>query len=57
MFLILARRRGPVVPCSKPMGGSKFDSAFQLFSGKKVNCLLEVALALRQLNPIYKKVP
>ena len=30
---------------------------FWEFSGKKVNCLLEVALALRQLNPIHKKEP
>ena len=60
----------PWVPCSKPVGGSKVDSVFHPskvdevstrnfweLSGKKVNCLLEVALALRQLNPIHKKGP
>ena len=58
----------PGVPCSKPLGGSKVDSAFHPsrvdktstrnfweLNGKKVNCLLEVAVALRQLNPIHKK--
>ena len=54
-------------PCSKPPGGFKVDSAFHPsevgipgISGNlvvKVNCLLEVALALRQLNPIHKKGP
>ena len=55
-------------PCSKPLGGSKVNSAFHLsevgkmitrniweLSGK--NCFLEVALALRWLNPIHKKRP
>ena len=52
------------------LGGSKVDSAFHAsevdkmstrffweLSGKKVNCLLKVAQALRQLNPIHKKGP
>ena len=52
------------------LGGSKVDSAFHpsevdkmstrsfwKLSGKKVNCLLKVAQALRQSNPIHKKGP
>ena len=57
----------PGVPCSEPLDGSKVDLAFHTsevgkvrtrniweLSGKIVNCLVEVALALRQLNPIDK---
>ena len=59
----------PGVLCSKPLGGSKVDSAFHHSEvGKmstrniwelsdKSNCLHKVALALRQLNPIHKKGP
>ena len=58
----------PGVPFSKPLCGSKVDSAFHPsevnimstgnfweLSVKKVNYLLKVALALKQSNPIYKK--
>ena len=54
------------VPCSKPLGGSKVDSAFHLSEVDKIStsnfwelkvALLKVALALRQLNPFYKKGP
>ena len=60
----------PGAMCSKPLGGSKVDSAFHPskvdkmstrnfweLSGKKRNYLLKVALALRQLKPIHKKGP
>ena len=56
-----------VGPVFKTLGGSKVDSAFhpskvdkmsaRNFGELKVNCLLEVALALRQLNPVHKKGP
>ena len=59
-----SQSRGPMLS----LGGSKVDSAFHPskvdkmstrnfweLSRKKVNCLLEVALALRQLKPIHKK--
>ena len=60
----------PGVPCSKPLGGSKVDSAFHPsevdkmstrnfweLNGKKETVSNEVAVALRQLNPIRKKGP
>ena len=54
------------VPCSKPLGGSKVDSAFHLSEVDKIStsnfwelkvALLKMALVLRQLNPFYKKGP
>ena len=61
----------PGVPCSKPLGGSKVDSAFHLSEVDKINIPrisgnLVVkrkltpqsgSVALRQLNPIHKKGP
>ena len=54
-----SQSRGPL---SQPLGDSKVDSAFHSskvnkISTKKVNCLLKVALALGQLNPMHKKGP
>ena len=49
----------PGVPSSKPLADSKVDSAFHPSEVDKwvpgIFGPLEVALALRQLNPIHKK--
>ena len=53
----------PGVPCSKPPGGSKFDSSFHclrliqwVYTGNFWEIsFLEMAQALRKLNPTHKK--
>ena len=56
----------PGISCSKPLGGSKVDSAFHPSTIDKmsarnfcqfsvINCLLKMALGLKQLNPSIKR--